>query len=141
MGNYTSNLSTSFTYNTLYAVSLNTNSLDFGALSAGDVAKTAGTLMLNNTGNFNYTLVQLKAFNLVNSTDIIAASNFRINITNVSTGASLSNNTFINISGAILPRSTDSSIGNQSMFVYVDIPIGTAGRAYRSLSEWILSVN
>jgi hypothetical protein len=141
LGNYTANTSTTFTYNTLYAVSLNINSLDFGILNAGDVNKTTNALVLNNTGNFNYTLVQLKAYNLVNSTYSINASNFRVNITNSSHGSFLSNNTFINITDAMLPRSTNTSIGNQSMYIYVDIPLGTPGKAYKSLSEWVLSVS
>ena len=86
MGNHTENTSTTFTYNTLYAVALNTNTLDFGQLSAGDVNKTSNILVLNNTGNFNYTSIQIRAYNLVNGSDSINASNFRINITNASTG-------------------------------------------------------
>ena len=141
MGNYTTNASTTFTYNMLYAVALNTNLLDFGALNAGDKNKTAGVLQLNNTGNFNYTLVQLKAYDLANNTNILSISNFRINITNVSIGTILSNNTFINITGATLPRSTDTSVGNQSMYIYVDVPLGTAAKKYVSISEWVLSLS
>jgi len=138
---YTQNVSTSFTYNILYAISLNNNLFDFGALNAGDMNKSVGMLQLNNTGNFNYTLIQLKAYNLVNGTDWINVSNFRINITNVSTGVSLINNTYINVTGATLSRSTDSSLGNQSMYLYVDIPIGTAAKKYNPLSDWIFSLS
>jgi parallel beta-helix repeat protein len=141
LGNYTRNVSTTFVYNVLYAVSLNTNNLNFGTLNAGDVNRTTGLLQLNNTGNFNYTLVQLKAYNLMNGSDMIVASNFRINITNSSVGTVLSNNTFVNITGATLPRSTDTSIGNQSMYIYLDIPLGTAARKYSSPTAWTLSVN
>jgi len=140
-GNYVENTSTTFTYNALYAISLNTNNLDFGVLNVGDVNKTTGALILNNTGNFNYTLVQLKAYNLVNGTDFINVSNFRVNITNISMGTSLINNTYINVTGAMLPRSTDSSIGNQSMYIYVDIPIGTSTKKFMSLSSWTLSLS
>jgi hypothetical protein len=140
-GNYVQNISTTFTYNVLYAVSLNTNLLSFGALNAGDINKTAGTLTLNNTGNFNYTQIQLKAYDLVNTTYVIAASNFRINTTNVSSGRTLSNNTFVNITGATLARSTDASVGNQSMYIYVDVPLGTAAKKYVSPSEWVLSLS
>ncbi|MGV8171366.1 MAG: hypothetical protein ACP5OA_01600, partial [Candidatus Woesearchaeota archaeon] len=136
MNNYTQNTSTTFTYNTLYAIVLNTNLLDFGSLNAGDVDKTAGTLTLNNTGNFNYTLITLKAYDLVNDTHTLSAPNFRINITDSSVGTVLSNDTFINITDATLPRSTNSSIGNQSMYVYVDIPLGTAAKKYNSLLDW-----
>jgi hypothetical protein len=115
--------------------------LDFGALNVGDVNKTTGALILNNTGNFNYTLVQLKAYNLVNGTSLINVSNFRINITNSSIGTALINNTFINVTGAMLPRSTDSTTGNQSMYIYVDIPIGTAAKKFMPSSSWTLSLS
>jgi hypothetical protein len=141
LGNYTRNVSTTFVYNVLYAMSLNINSLDFGVLNPGDANKTSGMLQLNNTGNFNYTLMQLKAYNLVNGSDILAASNFRINITNSTVGNVLINNTFINITGATLPRSTDTSIGNQSMYIYLDIPLGTTARKYNSPLEWTLLVS
>jgi hypothetical protein len=77
----------------------------------------------------------------MNGSDMIVASNFRINITNSSVGTVLSNNTFVNITGATLPRSTDTSIGNQSMYIYLDIPLGTAARKYSSPTAWTLSVN
>jgi hypothetical protein len=138
---YVENTSTTFTYNILYAINLNTNSLDFGSLNVGDVNRTAGTLVLNNTGNFNYTLVQLKAYNLINGTYLINVSNFRINITNVSTGAYLINNTYVNVTGAMLSRCTDSGCGNQSMYMYVDVPLGTAAKKFTSSSSWVLSLS
>jgi len=139
--NYLQNTSTTFTYNILYAIALNTNLVNFGTLNAGDINKTAGTVLLNNTGNFNYTLVQLKAYDLINGSNVLATSNFRINITNVSSGRTLSNNTFVNITGATLIRSTDSSVGNQSMYLYVDVPLGTAAKKFTSSAEWILSLS
>jgi hypothetical protein len=139
--NFVNNTVASFTYNTLYAISLNTNLIDFGTLNAGDVNKTAGLLQLNNTGNFNYTSVQLKAYDLVNSTYKLLVSNFRINITNVSVGNILINNTFVNITGAALPRTTDSSNGNRSMYIYADVPLGTSAKKYTSLTEWVLSLS
>ncbi|MGV8171150.1 MAG: BspA family leucine-rich repeat surface protein [Candidatus Woesearchaeota archaeon] len=139
--NYTQNTSTTFTYNILYALSLNTNALDLGVLNAGDKNISASVLMLNNTGNFNYTQIQLRAYNLINDSYVLNASNFRINITNSSVGNMLINNTYVNITGAVLPRSTDSSTGNQSMYIYVDIPLGTAARRYNSPQEWMLSAS
>jgi len=138
---YVQNTTTAFTYNTLYAIALNTNLLDIGSLNAGTVNKSAGMLVLNNTGNFNYTLVQIKSYDLVNGSDIIAASNFRINITNVSSGFTLSNNTFVNITGAYLPRGNDSGVGNESMYLYVDVPLGIPAKKYNSALEWILSLS
>jgi hypothetical protein len=85
--------------------------------------------------------VQLKAYDLINGSNVLATSNFRINITNVSSGRTLSNNTFVNITGATLIRSTDSSVGNQSMYLYVDVPLGTAAKKFTSSAEWILSLS
>ncbi|HYD04039.1 MAG TPA: right-handed parallel beta-helix repeat-containing protein [Alphaproteobacteria bacterium] len=139
--NYTQDISTSFTYNTLYAISLNTALLNTGSLTAGSNNSFAGELILNNTGNFQYTLVQLKAYDLANSTDRLLASNFRINSTNSSSGIVLINDTFINITSATLPRTTDSTYGNESIYLYLDVPLGTAARYYYSLSSWILSLS
>ncbi len=135
------NTSTTFTYNTLYAIALNTNNLNFGTLNAGDENKTTNALILNNTGNHNYTTIQLKAYDLTNASDSISVANFKANTTNNSIGNNLINNTYVNITTATLPRSTDTTVGNQSIYVYTNIPQGTAAKTYKSVIEWIISLS
>jgi len=139
-GNYAQNTTTTFTYNSLQAIVLNSNLFAFGSLNSGDENKTTTPLTINNTGNYNFTHVQIKAYNLANGSYFINASQFTINVTNVSVGNVMSNNTLVNITGALLPPNTDSVFNNETLYIYVDVPTGTAAKVYRSLSDWVATL-
>jgi hypothetical protein len=84
--------------------------------------------VLNNTGNFDFTSINITAYDLwgvTNSNYKIGAGNFTLNTTNTGgVGIRLINRTSLNIGGAALyhkQNDTDTG-GNMSLYLWVDIP-------------------
>ncbi len=141
-GNYVENSSTTFTYNELSAIQINTNGLDAGTLTIGqqDVALTP--IIVNNTGNSIFVNMSIFAVDLTNNTDRISTSNFVINVTDSSFGQSLVNNTYINITSSGLGRNNDTANRNVTLYVYLDVPsTPLMARYYKSSSNWIILAN
>ncbi len=138
-GAYTENTTTTFTYNELSAITLSLSTLDFGTLAIGAENKTASPIVINNTGNINYSAIAIKGYDLANGSYLIGAANFSINTTNSSTGILILNNTLINITGAALAADTDAVKSNETLYPYVDVPNTVLPAAvYRAIAEWVL---
>lgn len=140
--NYVENTTTTFTYNELSAIQINTNNVDVGTVDIAqqDIALTP--IIINNTGNSLFVNLSIKAYDLINSTYLISPTNFNVNVSDASSGQSLINNTFINITDSILMRNNDTASFNKTLYIYLDVPSAplTAGY-YRSISEWIILAN
>lgn len=138
-GVYVENTTQTMTYNELSSISLSTSLLDFGALDIGAENQTTTPITINNTGNVNFTFISLKAYDIVNDTNIISAGNFSVNISDSSGGDIVTNNSYINITGASLDRSTDAVKLTELIYIYANIPnITLPAGLYSSIQEWVI---
>jgi len=134
----TSNSTTTFTYNPLIDIQLNTSSYNFGTFNpnSGWQASTGGPILIDNRGNTNLTL-NITASALTNGTNTINASNVTINITNA-LGKALINNTEITIPNATVPADTATTEQNRSLYFYINTPM-TAPGTYTAQSNWVIT--
>ena len=139
---YVENSTTTFTYNTLTAISLNSNSFNFGTLSIGQQnATTLTPINISNTGNSNFSKASIEGYDLVNGSSMIGAGNMSINATNISNGHIIINNTFVNITNSALGRNNDTLNTSLSLYLYIDVPNMTLPAAsYKSINSWVLNM-
>ena len=64
------------TYNTLYAMTINKYLMTLTGNPGETIAATTNPLIINNTGNANYTKVGITPYDLVKGGDILAVGNF-----------------------------------------------------------------
>ena len=123
-GTYVCNSTTTFTYNQLQALTLSPNSITWATLTPGGTNQTSNNdpSIVNNTGNYNFTNVTVKGFNLhgeVVTTTFINVANFTVaNNTGstaecdtsptVNNATVLSNGTAIQIKHSLLTRGNHS---------------------------------
>ncbi len=146
------------------AHNLTVESLSAFSLSTGSVATTANiniqdnelSFVINNTGNFDFTILNVTPFNLNASiTDIFALNgNFSINATpstSLGFGDNIQNATPRNFTessnqiSATLPHKITSgeadNLGNRTLYIYIDIPLNkglSTGVTYNSSLAWEL---
>jgi len=140
LGNYVENLSSTFTYNELQAVALSANALSFGPAASSLENVSTTPLIINNTGNVNFSTISLTAFDLANGTYFIGSGNFSANISNNSVGNVMKNNSVVNVTGAYLTRNNDTYISNETIYIFVDVPSAMPALKYNSISGWIVSL-
>lgn len=140
--NYAQNLSTTFTYNELSAIQINTNNIDIGTVTIGQQNVGLTPIIVNNTGNSLFVNLSIKAIELRNTTYTIYANNFTVNVTNSASGQSLINNTYINITSSGLDKNNDTTIRNVTLYIYLDLPsTPLVAGYYKSISDWIIVAN
>ncbi len=141
------------TINSLSAFTLQTPSL----VSSSNLGDSNAQLLVvvNNTGNFDFTILNVTPFNLNASlTDIFALEgNFSINATSstgVGFGSALFNATPRNITGsdelsAPLPHKITAGeadkLSNRTLYIYIDIPLNkglSSGVTYNNSRPWEL---
>lgn len=136
------NATTIFTYNTLSAISLNITNLIFGTVF---VRTPTGALndpiIINNTGNTDFTNISLRAFDLVgvtNSAYIIYASQFGAGSQDIFNNT-LQNNTFIQISGTSLNH---GALATEEIYVWANITYNALAQDYNSNvhGAWMIMV-
>ncbi len=133
-----------FTMNTLSAIQINITAIDFGTRSLGELDIAAGNnpLRINNTGNDDFTLVNVTGYELrgVDVPDyVIPASNFSVNTTNAPNGTILSNATAVTVNGATLPRGANSF---EELYFYIEeVPLNLSEQVYNSTVDWRIDVD
>ncbi|MBN2566984.1 hypothetical protein JXB02_02770 [Candidatus Woesearchaeota archaeon] len=143
---FANDTSNSFTYNMLSALWMNTTAISFGSVNIGqtNVAPNS-SLVLNNTGNVDFTEVNITAYDLVGFTNpsySIAADNFTVRL-NASTlgGDVLDNVTNTTVTGATVPHGAPPA-SNESLWIYINqVPGGLISQDYNttnSLDWWVL---
>ena len=86
--------------------------------------------------------MSIKGYDLKNSTYYIGTGNFTVNVTNISSGNSMVNDSYVNITGSYLYRSNDTYKTNETMYLYITIPAGPLpSLPYSSSSSWIVAAN
>lgn len=134
------NDSETFTVNALDSITLGIATIDFGSAGPG-VSDVAGTdLPVNNTGNTNYTTVQITGYDLVSGINSIGAANFCGNdIDDANTGCdALVNATAQTITASTLPKG-DNSV--ETLYTFVDVPGGQPSGSYSALSNWVITTS
>ncbi|MBT7440512.1 hypothetical protein HN789_04685 [archaeon] len=139
------NLSETFSYGSLQAMTANVGGLTFGDVSLGQQTGSSNDpFIINNTGNQNFTVVNITAYDLVgedNADQYIGASSFTINATNDALGQALVNETPVIIKNANLSRDFNGIDTNASLYVWVDVPSsGLSNQNYTSGTSWLLEV-
>ncbi|MFH1181907.1 MAG: hypothetical protein V1702_03030 [Candidatus Woesearchaeota archaeon] len=142
------------TLSSLSAFTLVTPSIATTSVSLGSTNNEL-SLIINNTGNFDFTVLNVTPFDLNASlTDFFKLEgNFSINATQSATGLgdALFNNTPRNFTvsnnqiSATLPHKITSAeadkLSNRTMYIYIDVPLNkglSSGVTYNSSSAWQL---
>jgi hypothetical protein len=132
-GNATNNCSSNFSMGTLDAIDVVNTSISLsGSASQSDVGPAS--VIVNNTGNQNYSAVRVNATFLNNGSNIIGIGNFSVNVTNAATGEALTENTWLAITSSNLTRGTGAQ---RDLYFYVDIP-AVPSYNYNSNRSWII---
>jgi hypothetical protein len=151
-----------FTYNTLSAVSLPAQYINFTSLTLGDpnVPSGGARLILNNTGNDDFVKINVTASSLIGTTysaDSIDATQFVVNYTNAANGDGLPLSTaaqtipgLVENSNLTLDHGHTSALadyndvvinskGNQSLYFWVDVPSANV-RAQKYNATWNITL-
>ena len=99
--------------------------------SAGQQNRPASEnpLTINNTGNQNYTIVNITGTVLSGGGDNIGPSNFTVNVTDGSGEGEALSTSVITIASAVIDRRTGAS-STEDLYFYLDIPSGIANTDY-----------
>jgi hypothetical protein len=132
-----------FSYGQLQAIRGNKDGITFGSLNLGETANaTNDPLVLDNTGNQNFTEINITAYDLVGQStplEYIGALNFYVNATADNFGDQLVNNTQLVITSATLPRDIGGIDTNVSLYFWVIVPgSGLTAQDYISTIDWII---
>ena len=136
------NATTSFTYNSLSSISLNISQLSFGTVYLRTPTGAINDpIIINNTGNTDFTNISLRAYDLVgvtNSAYIIYANQFGVGSTDMFNNT-LQNNTFIPISGTSL---THGASATEEVYIWVNITYDIPAQDYNSNihGAWMIMV-
>lgn len=144
--NAAENTTQTLTMNDLTAVTLSLSEMGFGTVTSGDQdqASTDNPLVLNNTGNTNISQVNVTAYTLegvTNNSYIIGVGNFTFNVSDSANGVSMINATAVTVPAANVSVHSDSEQFSESLYLYMDVPLGLLAQQYISISEWVLEVS
>ncbi len=162
------NSSTVFTFGSLQSIRLSPSSVTFPSSAQGAVNITSNNdpTLINNSGNFNFTFINITAYNLYGET---TTSEF-INVANITVGNNtnganagpecdvspalganatiLSNGTQVNVKHSILTRGNHSINNNQTgqeqtFYCFRTIPTGITSQTYSSgyIGGWVVWAN
>jgi hypothetical protein len=136
-GNRVSNTSTTLSINTLDAVAIVSASISFsGGPGTNNIAASPNPQQLNNTGNVDYTSINLTAFTFQDGANFIGVGNVTVNTSNSGgNGQTLTNNSPITITDASLSA---GAVAVEDIYFWLDIPVGQAEGSYAAQSAWIL---
>jgi hypothetical protein len=136
------NDTTTLSYGQLQAVMVNKVGISFENITLAQTSNASNNpLILDNTGNQNFTQMNITAFDLVGmirSYQYVPANSFYIN-TSDSIGYQLSNNTKVNMTIA-LPRDINSIDQNASLYFWIVAPSSGLSRQNYTSSSWVINV-
>ena len=136
---------TQLTYGTLQALRGSPLGISFGTVNLGqNLSAPDNPLVLNNTGNQNFTQINLTAYDLTgtdNPAQYIAASDLYANISLDELGDQLSNNTMVALTNGTLYRDIGGSDFNRNLYIHVIVPgSGLSNQNYTASSLWQIEV-
>jgi len=136
------NDTTSFVYNTLSAIRIYLTELTFDTVYIRQPTGASNDpIIINNTGNVDFTNISLRAYDLVGVNDssyVIYADQFAASITD-SYSDVLQNNTFINITDAYLNHGPTAT---EEIYIWVNVSYDVIAQTYNSSvhDEWMILV-
>jgi hypothetical protein len=138
-------IATTLTYGQLQAIRSNTNAISFGSVSLGTTSGASNDpLVLNNTGNQNFTQINITAYSLIgqsNPSQMINASNLYVNASLDNFGDRLANNTVVKLNNASLSRDVNGVDNNRNIYFWVNVPSsGLSNQLYVSGGNWTIEV-
>lgn len=141
-GSQAENTSQTMTYGTLSAMTVTKSSLSFsGTPGDENVEPTENPQVINNTGNQDFTEVNLTGYDLqgnVTTTEYILVGNFTVNVSDSSAGyGQIVTNTSFQITGASLARGATST---EDIYLRLDIPSGITAQGYNAHNNWMIEV-
>ncbi|MBW2991010.1 hypothetical protein KY348_04875 [Candidatus Woesearchaeota archaeon] len=116
-------------------------SIRFASVTPGQQNAGPRNIIINNTGNQNYTEINLTGYDLtgVVSSNVIGVSNFTVNVTDGSgEGQALVNNTEILVTSASLDRESSPSGATEEFYFYLDVPSGLEDDEYSAGTNWLI---
>ena len=137
--------STTMSYGSLQAVRGNLAGITFGNVTLSqNTGASNDPLILNNTGNQNFTQINLTAYDLVGTTtpsQYIPASNLYVNASLDNFGDQLSNNTMVALTNGTLARDFGGSEVNRNLYFWVNVPgSGLSNQDYVASTDWQIEV-
>jgi hypothetical protein len=124
---------------TLDAISIVRASTSFsGAAGTSDIAASPQQ-QVNNTGNQDYTTVQLTGFSFASGANTIGVGNVTMNVSNSGgVGQTLVNNSAVTLTGGSISKGNNSY---QNIYLWLDIPAGTPAGTYNAQSAWTVATS
>ena len=140
---FANNTGTTITIATLTAVAINRSEIGFPTVNLGQANAPADyPLVIDNLGNTNISTVNLTAYDLNKTSEIINAGLFKANFTHNVTLHTLVNATKVWLQNASVPRDLPSFAENMSLSIYVDVPAaGLTAGTFRSMYNWTIDVS
>jgi len=134
---------TTMTIGELTAVALDRPEIGFPSVNLGQVNAPANfPIEIDNLGNTNISTVNLTAYDLNKTSEIIDANRFKANFTHNATLHPLINKTNVWLQNASVPRDLPSFAQNESLSIYVDVPAaGLTAGTFRSMYNWTIDVS
>jgi len=144
-GQLATNNTYTFDYGFLKAATTLTTGVTFGSVTLGQTAAASNNpLIVNNTGNRDFTQINLTAYDFVglsNPAESIGASNFTVNATSQNLGQRLGNQSDVNITGASVARDVGGIDTNASLYFMVTLPsTGLSSQSYATSTSWQIAV-
>jgi hypothetical protein len=138
---YANNTQNTFDFQELLYISLSSTVFGFGEFFPGANNQPAASnpLLIDNMGNVNLTQINITAYNLVNGSFAIGASNFTVNISDAP-GTALLNNTPTQVVSARVGVDIDGIDANESLYFYINIPAVPALN-YSSSNDWVITAD
>ena len=118
---------------------------DFDSLDEAEwenlTPNTGDPTIVNNTGNFDFTRINITGQNLTGKThgQIIYAGNITVNITDNAQGVSMEANISVPIDHANLTHGAPN-IGNLTLYFYIDVPTGFKPDVYNVSTPWEITL-
>jgi len=136
---YANSTENTFDFGELLYISLSSTVFGFGEFFPGDTNQAAlsNPLQIDNMGNVNLSQINITAYNLVNGSYIIGASNITVNVSDAP-GIRLQNNSMIAIPYANVSVDLNGVDANESLYFYISIPAVPALN-YSSSNNWVIS--
>ena len=133
-----------FTVNSLTAMRLVKTAVNFSSgasAGAADVAAATNPFIINNTGNFDFSKINITAQNLtgVTSGGVITPGNITVNSTDSAKGTPMVAAGAVSIPNANLTHGAPG-LGNLSLYFYIDVPIGVTAQVYNVTYPWEITL-
>jgi len=137
--NFAQNFTQTLTVNALDAIDLVSASISFsGSPGTTDIASSPTAQFVNNTGNRNYTSMNLTGYAFTSGASTINVGNVTANVTNSVIGQVLINNTEVLLGNSTLTYGVSAT---RSIYFFLDIPASQQSGSYTAQASWIIEAN